>query len=157
MRRNIPILPRGRVLRTEAEPNGVGNAMVGMTFDDVARADSLDFANAAHATYVTFDGLTLNVSAVEKDHDFWITMNAVANPPPATPVPAPAPPPGTPAPDAALKPDVAKEAAELNRMTAGWAFKVPRYNGVLVTAALEDLLKPVGGATPPPGPSPTEQ
>lgn len=145
-------LPRGRVLRTEAEPDGVGNALIGATFDDVARADTLDFSNAAHATYQTFDGLTLNVSAIEKDRDFWITINAVANPQAPTPTP---PVPGTPAPAASLRPDVAKEATEINRMTAGWAYKVPRYKGVLIAAALEDLLKPIGG--PPPGPSPTDK
>jgi hypothetical protein len=143
-------LPPGRVLRTEAEPNGVGNALVGATFEDVARAETLDFKNAAHATYLTFDGLTLNVSAIEKDRDFWITVDAVANPQPSAPLA-----PGTPASPVPLKPDIGKEASAINHMTAGWAYKVPRYKGVLITAALDDLLKPVGGsppATPPAGP-----
>ena len=138
-------LPRGRILRTEAEPNGVGNALVGATFEDVARADTLDFKSAAHASYLTFDGLTLSVNAIEKDRDFWITLNAVANPQPPPPPAAP----GAPAP---LQPDIGKEASGINRMAAGWAYKVPRYKGVLITAAFEDLLKPVGG--PPPGPTP---
>jgi hypothetical protein len=145
-------LPRGRVLRTEAEPNGVGNALMGVAFEDVAHADTLDFSNAAHTTYTTFDGLTLNVGAIEKDRDFWITVNATASPQPQAPAPAPTP--GVPAPPASLKPDVAKEAAEINRMASGWAYKIPRYKGVLITAAMEDLLKPVGGA--PPGPSPAD-
>ena len=146
-------LPRGRVLRTEAEPNGVGNALVGATFEDVARAETLDFANAAHARYVTFDGLTLNVSAIEKDRDFWIVVKATANPQPVAPAPT-APVPSAPA-TSPLKPDVTKEASEINRMAAGWAYKVPRFKGVLITAALEDLLKPIGGpATPPAAPSP---
>jgi hypothetical protein len=146
-------LPRGRVLRTEAEPNGVGNALMGVTFEDVVRADTLDFSNANRATYTTFDGLTLSISAIEKDRDYWITVTATATPQPAPP-PAPVVP-GAPTPPVSLKPDVAKEAAEINRMTSGWAYKIPRYKGVLITAAMEDLLKPVGG--PPPGPAPTEQ
>lgn len=145
-------LPRGRVLRTEAEPNGVGNALMGVSFEDVVKANTLDLSNAAHTTYTTFDGLTLEVAAVEKDRDFWITVTATAAPQPAPP---PAPPvPGAPAPQTSLKPDVAKEAEEINRLSSGWAYKVPRYKGVLITAALEDLLKPVGG--PAPGPSATE-
>ena len=144
-------LPRGRVLRTEAEPNGVGNGLMGIAFDDVARADTLDFSNAARASYQTFDGMTLTISAIEKDRNFWITVSAVANPQ----APAPTPPaPGAPATPVPLKPDVAKEAAEINHRTGGWAYKIPRFKGVLVTAALEDLLKPVGG--PPPGPAPTD-
>jgi len=145
-------LPRGRVLRTEAEPNGVGNALLGATFEDIAKANTLDFSHAAHATFTTFDGLTINVSAIEKDRDFWITVAATGTPQPAAPTPAPTP--GAPPPDASLKPDVVKEAAEINGMTSGWAYKVPRYKGVLLNATLEDLLKPVGG--PPPGPSATE-
>jgi hypothetical protein len=147
-------LPRGRMLRTEAEANGVGNALMGVTFEDVAKADTLDFSHAARTTYTTFDGLTLNVSVIEKDRDFWLTVNASATPQPQAPAPAPAPTPATPAPQASLKPDVAKEAAEINRMTSGWAYKIPRFKGVLISAALEDLLKPVGG--PPPGPSSTQ-
>ena len=143
-------LPRGRVLRTEAEPNGVGNALMGVNFEDVVKADTLDFSNAAHTTYTTFDGLTLEIAAIEKDRDFWITVKASAIPQPAPPAPTP-PVPGAPAPQASLKPDVAKEASEINHLASGWAFKIPRYKGVLISATLEDLLKPVGG--PPPGPS----
>ncbi|MBI1211470.1 MAG: DUF4340 domain-containing protein [Alphaproteobacteria bacterium] len=146
-------LPRGRVLRTEAEPNGVGNALLGISFEDVVKANTLDFSNAAHTTYKTFDGLTLSVSAIEKDRDFWITVTATATPQPAPAPPTP-PAPGTPAPQSSQKPDVAKEAAAINALASGWAYKIPRYKGVLITAKLEDLLKPIGG--PPPGPSATE-
>ncbi len=145
-------LPRGRQLRTEAEPNGVGNALMGIAIEDVVKANTLDFSHAAHTTYTSFDGLTLEVAVIEKDRDFWITVSATAAPQPA---PTPAPVPGAPAPHESLKPDVAKEAAEINKMTSGWAYKIPRFKGVLISATLEDLLKPIGG--PPPGPSPTEQ
>jgi hypothetical protein len=147
-------LPRGRVLRTEAEPNGVGNALMGIAIEDVVKADTLDFSHAAHTTYTSFDGLTLEIAAIEKDRDFWITVHASAAPQ-QPPAPTPTPVPGAPAPQASLKPDVAKEAAEINKMTSGWAYKIPRYKGVLISATLEDLLKPIGG--PPPGPAPTEQ
>ena len=150
----VEALPRGRVLRTEAEPNGVGNALMGIAIEDVVKADTLDFSHAARTTYTSFDGLTLEVAAIEKDRDFWITVHASAAPQP-TPAPTPAPAPGAPAPQASLKPNVAKEADEINKMTSGWAYKIPRYKGVLISATLEDLLKPIGG--PPPGPSPTEQ
>jgi hypothetical protein len=146
-------LPRGRVLRTEAEPNGVGNALMGVTFADVVKANTLDFSNAAHTTYTTFDGLILNVASIEKDRDFWITVSATAAPQPAAAPPAP-PVPGAPPAQQSLKPDVAKEASEMNKLMSGWAYKIPRFKGVLISATLEDLLKPVGG--PAPGPSATE-
>jgi hypothetical protein len=140
----VEAIPAGRVLRTEAEPNGIGNALLGISFDDVAPVAKIDFAGAARADFVSFDGLTLNLALVEKDRDFWVTVNAVADPQAAPPPPAP----GAAAPK--LKPDVEKEAKEINAVVAGWAYKIPRYKGTLLTAPMDDLLKPVGD--PPPGP-----
>jgi hypothetical protein len=65
-----------------------------------------------------------------------MTVNAVASPQPETPPPSGAPP--------VLKPDVAKEAQEINKVVAGWAYKIPRYKGTLMSAPLDDLLRPVG-------------
>jgi Domain of unknown function (DUF4340) len=128
-------VPAGRVLRTESEPNGIGNALLGISFDDVKPASELNFTNAAHASYVTFDGLTLKLGLIEKDSEFWTTVEVVANPAaPKTPPTA----------SAALKPDVEKEAKELNATLGGWAFKIPRYKGTLITAPLDDLLVPAG-------------
>ena len=132
----VESIPAGRVLRTEGEPNGIGNALLGISFDDVKPATELDFKNAARTTYVTFDGLTLSLSLIEVDRDFWMTVNAAAADQPATPPPSPG--------STALKPDVAKEAKEINQLVAGWAYKIPRYKGTLLTAPLEDLLRPVG-------------
>ena len=130
-------LPAGRMLRTENEANAIGNALLGLTFDDVKPLASVNFANAARADFVTFDGLSLSFSLIEQDRDFWMSVTAAADTSPAQPAPAPA---GA----AALKPDVAKEAQEINRIVSGWAYKVPRYKGVLLSTPLEDLLKPVG-------------
>jgi hypothetical protein len=97
----------------------------------------VDFAGAAHADFASFDGLTLNLALVEKDRDFWMTINAVANEPAAPPAPG--------LKDASkLKPDIAKEVKEINGVVSGWAYKIPRYKGTLLTAPMEDLLKPVG-------------
>lgn len=139
----VEAIPAGRVLRTENEANGIGNALLGISFDDVAPQSKFDFTTAAHAAFLSFDGLTLSFSLIEKDRDFWMTMSAVANPQPEAP-----PAPGSAAPPK-LKADVTKEAKEINAVVAGWAYKIPRYKGVLLSSPLEDLLKPVGG--PPPG------
>jgi hypothetical protein len=143
--RVVEALPAGRILRTEGEANGVGNALLGISFDDVVPAAKIDFTNAARAAYLTFDGLTLSLSLVEKDRDFWLTANAISNPVPAAP-PAPATP-GKPA-EPELKPDVEGEAKEINKLMAGWAYKVPRYKAVLMTAPLEDLTRPAGSPEP---------
>jgi len=129
-------VPSGRMLRTPGEPNGIGNALLGISFDDVKPASELDFTHAAHAAYLTFDGLRLNLRLIEKDNEFWTTVDVFADPGAAQQ-------PATPA-SAALKPDIAKEVKELNATLAGWAFRIPRYKGALLTAPLDDLLVPAG-------------
>lgn len=135
--RIVEAIPAGRQLRTETEPNGIGNALIGLSFEDVKAQQLVDFTGAASFTAATFDGLTLGIKVVEKDRDFWIAVEAVADP-------SVQPPPAKPG-ETKLKPDVAKEAKEINGVVAGWAYKIPRYKGTLMTAPMEDLLRPVGG------------
>ena len=134
-------IPAGRVLRSEGEANGLGFAILGMSFDDVVPATKVDFTNPVVTTYQTFDGLTLTVKTVEKDRDYWITVEAAADP---SVQPTPVKPGST-----QLKPDVPKEASEINKALTGWAYKIPRYKGVLMTAPLEDMLRAVGEPQPP--------
>ena len=135
--RIVEAIPAGRQLRTESEPNGIGNALLGLSFDDVKAQSLVDFANAATFAVATFDGLNLSFNIVEKDRDFWIALTASADPS----VQAPPAKPG----ESALKPDIAKEAKEINALVGGWAYKIPRYKGTLMTAPMEDLLRPIGG------------
>jgi hypothetical protein len=124
-------LPSGRSLRSAEEPNGVGNSLIGMSFTDVVSQSEIDFSNAARASFQTFDGMALNVMIVERDKDFWIAFDAVE-------IPAAAP--AAPGKDAALKPNIPAEVAELNAMGKGRAFKVARFKGTLLTTPLEALL-----------------
>jgi hypothetical protein len=148
-------LPRGATLRTEREPNGVGQALFNLTFEDVADAKSLDFSTATFAGFKAFNGLSLSFAVLKKGEDYWATVNATAEDQPP------------PAPKAGQKPPVlaSVEAKAINARAAGWAFKLPQYKGVLMTAPLQDLLKapeapagpevnppPLPGAAPPPRP-----
>lgn len=142
--RLVEQIPAGRVMRTEAEPNGIGHALLGLSFDDVAPQAKIDFSNAALATFQTFDGLTLSLRLIEKEREFWLTVNAAGAP--SAPEPPKA---GAAAPSPALKSDPVKEAKDINAVTAGWAYKIPRYKGTILTAPLEDLLKPVGSPADP--------
>jgi hypothetical protein len=133
-------LPRGRTLRTEREPNGVGQALFNLQFDDVAPATSIDFSGASFAAFRTFNGVSLSFAVARKGEDYWATVNATGTDLPPTP-----PKPGETAPLLA-----SVEAKAINERAAGWAFRIPKFKGVLMTAPLEDLFAPVGG--PPPGP-----
>lgn len=135
--RIVEAIPAGRQLRTETEANGIGNALLGLSFEDVKSQSLVDFANAASFNVATFDGLNVTYKIVEKDRDFWVAIEAAANP---VAPPPPAKPGAT-----QLKPDVPKEAKEINGLVGGWAYKIPRYKGTLMTAPMEDLLRPIGG------------
>jgi hypothetical protein len=139
-------IPAGRQLRTEKEPNGVGHALFSLSFEDVTPASALDFSNASFAGFRCFNGLVLSFAIIDKDQAYWVTVNATADEPqPATPA----------AGAGSTKISASIEAKSINQIAAGWAFKLSRYKGVLLTSPLEDLLKPVGGL--PPGPKPEEQ
>jgi hypothetical protein len=133
--RIVEAIPAGRILRTENEPNAIGNALIGMSFDDVKPQTGMDLTSAVKSTFTTFDGLTLTLSLIEQDRDFWLTINAVHDASVTPPTDEKA---------GGLKPDVAKEAKDINDTVAGWAYKVPRYKGVLLSTPMEDLLRPVG-------------
>lgn len=133
-------LPRGRTLRTEREPNGVGQALFNFTIEDVAPVKDIDFSGASFAAFRTFNGVTISVAAARKAEDYWITVNATGEDQPLSP----------PKPGEKLPPLASAEAKAINDRAAGWAFKVPKFKGVLMTAPLEDLLAPLGG--PPSGP-----
>lgn len=115
-------MPAGRELTYPGAADGVGAALVGLTFDDAKPASGFDFSKATRLVSRTFDGLTVIVRTVKKGADYWAAVSAIA-------------PPG--------KPAVAKEAGEINAKTAHWAYKLPAYKGQQVTTSLESLLKPL--------------
>jgi hypothetical protein len=132
-------LPSGRTLRSEAEPNGLGNALIGMSFTDVVPQGQVDFSRAARASFQTFDGMALNVLIAQKDEDFWVAFDAIEIP--AAEV-------AKPGKDSKLKPNIAREVEELNAMGKGLAYKVPRFKGTLLTTPLEAMLNvPAGQRT----------
>ncbi len=135
-------LPPGRQLRSEREGNGLGNALFSLTFDDVMKASELDFSKAGFAGFKTFNGLSLSFALIERSGDTWATVAATAEPLTAPPAVKPGETP----------PLTAKEEADaINQRAAGWAFKIPKFKAILMTAPLEDLLK--SNEPPPDGPS----
>jgi hypothetical protein len=116
-------LPKGRELSFEGSPDGVGGAIVGFVFDDVAKSDGIDFSKAPTHMTNTFDGLSLTVKVAMKDGAAWATVSASGSN------------------------DMTRdEAMKINARVGGWAFKLPEMKVTQFTAARETLLKP------PPGP-----
>ncbi len=115
-------LPAGRQLSFEGSPDGVGSAILGFDFDDISKADELDFSKAAQSVTHTFDGLDVTVKVLTKGADHWATISA-----------------------AGANPMTQAEATQINARVGGWAFKLQASKADQFVATRETLLKPVGG------------
>jgi Domain of unknown function (DUF4340) len=124
-------VPAGRELTYPGAADGVGAAMVGLTFDDAKPAKGMDFSKAWRVVTRTFDGLTVTVQAMQQGQDTWALVSAEAAP-------------GT--------PRASREAKAINAKTAGWAYKLPAYKGQQLMTKLDSLLKPP--PAPPAKPAP---
>ena len=56
--------------------NGVAGGLEFVNFDDVAKADAVDFGQAVMTTYRTYDGLVLEIRTAKKDGKPWSNFKA---------------------------------------------------------------------------------
>lgn len=71
----VPDLPKGRQLSSVTAPNAVADALSSLTLDDVRKAGGAG-TNPVHATFETFDGLTIDVSGRQDGNSRYITISA---------------------------------------------------------------------------------
>lgn len=71
-------IPEGRELSYPTVVNGIAGALGNLTLDDVARAEEGGLTAATQATFETFDGLRVEVTAADIDEQTWITLEASA-------------------------------------------------------------------------------
>ncbi len=114
-------LPMGRELSYAGAGDSAATMLSDFAFDDIKPALSVDFANAAHMTIHSFDGLTVTLDIAAEGTDHWVRLMASSDP-------------GNQA--------AAKEALAINTHASAWAFKLPPYKGSLFAQPLEALLKP---------------
>ena len=115
-------LPKGRELTYPTAPDGVAGAIVGFTFDDAKPAKDFDFSNTTTLITRTFDGLAVTANVIKSGPDYWATLSAEAQP--------------------GAKPEIAKEARDIDAKADGWAYKLPDYKGQQFMTTLDSLLKP---------------
>jgi len=115
-------LPRGRELSFEGSPDGVAGSIVGFVYEDVAKADQVNFTGAPQTVFNTFDGLNITVQVAAKDMERWATISAEA-----------------------ANPMVQAEADSINARNRGWAYRIDEFKANQITATRETLLKPAGG------------
>ncbi len=116
-------LPRGRELSFEGSPDGVAGSIVGFVYEDVAKADQINFTGAPQTVFNTFDGLNVTVQVASQGHGaLGDRLRAEAT-----------------------NPMVQAEADSINARNRGWAYRIDEFKANQITATRETLLKPVGG------------
>jgi len=115
-------LPRGRELSFEGSPSGVAGSVVGFVYEDVVKADQIDFTNAAQSVFNTFDGLNITIRVANRGMERWATVSADAT-----------------------NPMVQAEADSINARNRGWAYRIDEFKANQIVATRETLLKPPDG------------
>jgi len=115
-------LPRGRELSFEGAPDGVAGSIVGFVYEDVAKADQINFAGAPQTVFNTFDGLNVTVQVATRGMERWATVSAQAT-----------------------NPMVQAEADTINARNRGWAYRIDEFKANQIIATRETLLKPADG------------
>ena len=112
--------------------NGLGRALIAMTPSDVRAASDIGFEGAAQARFETFDGLAVTLGVTFFEEAYWITIGAERFVPAAGAAPLETD---------ETNPDISNEAAQLNALAAGWAFKVPDWKGKQLVTGRAGLIK----------------
>ncbi|WP_119418368.1 DUF4340 domain-containing protein [Desertibaculum subflavum] len=128
-------LPKDKKAKV-SDVNGIAGGLEFVNFDDVAKADAVDFSKAVVATYRTYDGLVLEIRTVKKDGKPWVNFKASVD---AAQV----------AKDLAKTDEkkillsaeeVEKEAKGINDRLGAWAHQVPDYRSDNFTRKPDDLI-----------------
>ncbi len=113
----VPDLPKGRELTSASAPDSVASALASLTLDDVRKAGGPG-SDPAHATFKTFDGLTIDVTGRKDGENRYISLTA----------------------ESTAK-ATADEAKQLNARLGGWEVEIPGYQYDAIFQPLDGLLK----------------
>lgn len=113
----VPDLPKGRELLSASSPDAVAGALASLSLDDVRKAGGPG-SDAAHASFQTFDGLTVNVTGHKDGDNRYIALTAQSS-----------------------AKGTAEEATNLNARLGGWEVEIPGYQYDAIFQPLDGLLK----------------
>ena len=114
---SVPNLPKGRELMSASAPDSVAGALASLNLDDVRKAGGA-VSDTAHATFQTFDGLTVDVTGHKDGDSRYIALTAQST-----------------------EKSTADEAKELNARLGGWDVEIPGYQYDAIFQPLDELLK----------------
>ncbi len=72
----IANIPPGMKPLSATAGNALGSALGFLSFEDVRRADKVDFTDAHRALFETFDGVTLNLLVLKGKDGHWLNLSA---------------------------------------------------------------------------------
>lgn len=139
-------IPEGKELKTPGSQESIVSGLGYTTFEDVRRADAVDFAGAAggkpgaKVLFRTWDGLLVTVESTEVDGKTWWKLAAAADPEPFKEGE------GDAAKPKRTTEDVAKEVGDLNAKWSGWAYAPVQYKATAFKTKFSDQIKDKGSA-----------
>jgi len=113
----VPDLPKGRELSAPSVADPVASALASLTLDDVRKPGTVTDA-PAHATFRTFNGLSLDLTGHKDGDRRFIAVSASSS-----------------------AKDTQSEAQQLNARFAGWELEIPSYKYDSLFRPLDELLK----------------
>lgn len=134
----IQNLPEGLKPFHDGVADDLGAALGYVAFDDVRKADGIDFSNSARARFETFDGLVVEVEVAEHDGKKWARFAARFAPDIAKPEGVK----GEKLKHLKSPEDAAKEAEAINTRYGAWAYNLPNYKLQEFTKPMSKLAAP---------------
>lgn len=122
-------IPEGKVLQYDTDPNNIAAVIDQLELDDARKAGYVTFSadNTIAATFITRDGLKLEIDMVSKDDAGWARLRAAVLPdalPPAAGAKA-----------------AAERVAKINQRVAEWVFQLPGFKSSRLKRRMADMLK----------------
>ena len=111
-------IPEGRSLLYDSVANVIAGVLQNLTLEDVEPATDTTLGQTV-TELVTFDGLRLTVTGLERDDTAWISIAASSEP-------------GS---------EQAEEAQTLDARLSGWRYRIPSYKFEQLTRRMDDLLQ----------------
>lgn len=117
--------------------NRLGSVLVGLRFEDVRERSELDFHDAHHVRFLTFDGMVIEAELVKVGFRTWMALEFSAGEPAR---------PNESEPTSAylMASDlVTADIARYQALTAMWAYEIPGYKGGDFMLGLDDFIEPI--------------